>query len=209
MTTRLSVHEGHGRPSRNPYRTPPRPPDLFLALLIIALTICTTTFAQLSISTSSLPLTVTLPPLNTSTQAFDLSITSTSPITSLFLTLSICSLGSNTSIIPAVLVSLNPGNFDIDENSAPDRNSGGVGKANRKARGADVWALAWDKGFANWTYVDEDGAESVTMRIGFAEGEEASEGNVVLQLGASVDGMSPAYCICQADDQSLSKPYHL
>jgi hypothetical protein len=200
MTIRQSNLEGHGRPSRNPYRKPPRPPELFLAFLVFALTICTTTFAQLSLSTSSLPLTVTLPPLNTSTQAFDLSITSTSPIISLFLTLSICSLGSNTSIIPAVLVSLDPENFDIDENSVPDRNSGGVGKANRKA---------WDKGFANWTYVDEEGADSVTMRIGFAEGEEASEGNVVLQLGASVDGMSPAYCIRQADEQNLNMQYHL
>lgn len=72
----------------------------------------------------------------------------------------------------------------------PDRASGGTGKANRKARGADVWALAWDKGFANWTYIDEDGVNGVTMRLGFAEGEEVSDGNVVLQLGASVDGES-------------------
>ena len=200
MTIRLSQPEGYDRPSRNRCRKPPRPPEFFLAFLVFALTICTTTFAQLSLSTSSLPLTVTLPPLNTSTQAFDLSITSSSPITSLYLTLSICSLGSNASIIPAILVSLDPENFDIDENSVSDRNSGGVLKANRKARGADVWALAWDKGFANWTFVDEEGVDSVTMRIGFAEGEEASEGNVVLQLGASVDGMSAASTpICQAD----------
>jgi hypothetical protein len=157
--------------------------------LLLALTICSTTLGQLSLSTTSLPLTVTLPPLNTSTQAFDLSITSSNPITSLYLTLSICSLGSNASIIPAIIVSLDPDNFDIDGNSGPDRLSGGIEKANRKARGADVWALAWDKGFANWTYVDEEGTEGVTMRIGFAEGEEASDGNVVLQLGASIDGM--------------------
>jgi len=192
MTIRLRMSEGRGRLPRNPYRKPPRPPELFMAFLILALTICTTTFAQLSLSTSSLPLTVTLPPLNTSTQAFDLSITSPSAITSLYLTLSICSLGSNTSIVPAILVSLDPENFDIDENSVSDRNSGGVVKANRKARGADVWALAWDKGFANWTYVDDEGTDNVTMRIGFAEGEEASEGNVVLQLGAGVNGMSAA-----------------
>ena len=37
------------------------------------------------------------------------------------------------------------------------------------------------------------------MRIGFAEGEEASEGNVVLQLGASVDGMSAESSMCEAD----------
>jgi hypothetical protein len=200
MTIRPTNIEGHGRPARNPYRKPPRPPEFFLAFLLCALTICTTTFAQLSLSTSSLPITVTLPPLNTSTQAFDLSITSPSVITSLYLTLSICSLGSNTSIIPAILVSLDPENFDIDENSVSDRNSGGVLKANRKARGADVWALAWDKGFANWTYVDEEGVENVTMRIGFAEGEEASEGNVVLQLGASVDGMSVESSMSEADE---------
>ena len=201
---RLTHFKGENGPPRNRYRKPPRPPEFFLALLVFALTICTTTFAQLSLSTSSLPLTVTLPPLNTSTQAFDLSITSPSPITSLYLTLSICSLGSNTSIIPAILVSLDPENFDIDENSVSDRNSGGVLKANRKARGADVWALAWDKGFANWTYVDEEGVDNVTTRIRFAKREEASEGNVVLQLGASVDGISAASTsICQAD---ISEP---
>jgi hypothetical protein len=200
MTIRLTNLAGHGRQLRKPCRKPPRPPELFLAFLLCALTICTTTLAQLSLSTSSLPLTVTLPPLNTSTQAFDLSITSPLPITSLYLTLSICSLGSNTSIIPAIIVTLDPGNFEIDENSVSDRNSGGVEKANRKARGADVWALAWDKGFANWTYVDEEGVDNVTMRIGFAEGEEASEGNVVLQLGASVDGMPAESSMCEADE---------
>ena len=83
-------------------------------------------------------------------------------------------------------------------------------KANRKARGADVWALAWDKGFANWTYVDEDGVESVTMRIGFAEGEEASEGNVVLQLGASVDGMSAeSIPVAELIFQNLNRRYRL
>jgi peroxiredoxin len=90
-----------------------------------------------------------------------------------------------------------------------DRDSGGVVKANRKARGADVWALAWDKGFANWTYVDEEGVDNVTMRIEFSEGQEASEGNVILQLGASVDGMSAKSCICRANDQNLNKRYRL
>jgi len=193
MTLRLDDLGPNARPARNRYVKPRRPPD-FMAFVLLALTICTTALAQLSVSTSSLPLTVALPPLNTSTQAYDLSITSASPITSLYLTLSICSVGSNTSIIPAVLVALDPENFDIDENSVSDRASGGVEKANRKARGADVWALAWDKGFANWTYVDDEGADSVVMRIGFAEGEEVSEGNVVIQLGASVEGRSIDSC---------------
>jgi hypothetical protein len=190
MIFTLNEFGGHGRPPRNRNLNPSRPPE-FLAFFILALTICTTTLAQLTLSTSSLPLTVTLPPLNTTTQAYDLSITSPSSlITSLYLTLSICSVGSNTSIIPAILVSLDPENFDIDQNSVSDRTSGGVDKANRKARGAAVWALAWDRGFANWTYADDDGVESVLMRLEFAEGEEVSEGNVVIQLGASLDGTS-------------------
>lgn len=93
----------------------------------------------------------------------------------------------------------NPGEFDIDDNSVSDRNSGGVEKANRRARGGDVWSLAWDKGFANWTFVDDGDGDSgnddaglreIVMRIGFAEGVEISEGNVVIQLAAAVDGAS-------------------
>jgi calcium channel MID1 len=145
-----------------------------------------------SISTASLPLTISLPPLNASSPAFDLLITSpsTSTITSLYLTLSICSLGTNTSIIPAALVSTDVSDFDINDNSVSDRLSGGVERANRKAKGRDVWALSWDKGFANWTYVDDTGVGEIGMRIGFADGQEVSDGNVVIQLGAGVDGMS-------------------
>jgi hypothetical protein len=67
--------------------------------------------------------------------------------------------------------------------------SGGVERANRKAKGRDVWALSWDKGFANWTYVDDTGVQEIGMRIGFADGQEVSDGNVVIQLGAGVDRM--------------------
>ena len=199
MAFPVNRYPGKGFPSTKlmPPR-PLRPPQWsFLALVLAALTICSTTFAQLTLSTSSLPLTVTLPALNTTTAAFDLSITSLNPITSLYLTLSICSLGSNSSIIPAVLVTTNPGEFDIDDNSVSDRNSGGVEKANKRARGGDVWALAWDKGFANWTFVDDSdgdadnkdaGLREIVMRIGFANGVEISEGNVVIQLAAALDG---------------------
>jgi hypothetical protein len=37
--------------------------------------------------------------------------------------------------------------------------------------------------------VDDEGLSGpVGLRIGFVEGEEISEGNVVLQLGAALDG---------------------
>jgi hypothetical protein len=158
-------------------------------LLACLLGLLATTSAQLSLSTTSLPLTISLPPLNASSPAFDLQINPATTITSLFLTLSICSLGSNTSIIPAILVSTDLPDYDLGDDSASARDSGGVGKANRKARGRGVWALAWDKGFANWTYVDDEGLSGpVGLRIGFVEGEEISEGNVVLQLGAALDG---------------------
>jgi calcium channel MID1 len=163
-----------------------------LTLIITGLLFCSAVVAQVSISTASLPLTISLPPLNASSPAFDLLITSpsTSTITSLYLTLSICSLGTNTSIIPAALVSTDVSDFDINDNSVSDRLSGGVERANRKAKGRDVWALSWDKGFANWTYVDDTGVGEIGMRIGFADGQEVSDGNVVIQLGAGVDGMS-------------------
>lgn len=146
-------------------------------------------FAQISLSTASLPLNLALPPLNASRPAFDVQINPASAITSLYLTFSICSLGSNTSVIPAIIVSTNLPNYDLGDDTDPDKMSGGIGKANRRAGRGDVWALAWDKGFTNWTYVDDEGLSGpVGLRIGFTDGEEVSDGNVVLQLGAALNG---------------------
>lgn len=69
-----------------------------------------------------------------------------------------------------------------------------------------MWALAWDKGFANWTYVDDEGLTGpIGLRIGYAEGEEISDGNVVLQLGAATDGKLVLARLRIADAQGLYK----
>jgi hypothetical protein len=188
-----STTEGRRRIPTHRLPKPSGPPELPRFMIIITfaciLSLLSTTIAQLSLSTASLPLTLTLPPLNASKPAFDLQINPAAEVTSLYLTFSICALGSNTSIIPAVVVSTDLSNYDLGDDSDSDKSSGGIGKANRRGGGGDVWALAWDKGFANWTYVDEEGLMGpVGLRIGFAEGEEISDGNVVLQLGAAIDG---------------------
>lgn len=191
-------------------RNPPRPPEFsqFNVLITFAciLGLLSTTIAQISVSTASLPLTLSLPPLNASKPAFDLQINPAATVTSLCLTFSICSLGSNASIIPAVVVSTDLPNFDLGDDSDSDKSSGGVAKANRRGGGGDVWALAWDKGFANWTYVDDEGLTGpIGSRIGYAEGEEISDGNVVLQLGAATDGKLVLARLRIADAQGLYK----
>lgn len=70
-----------------------------------------------------------------------------------------------------------------------DPDSGGTSYANRRMRDGGLWSLSWDGGFANWTYPGEDALGGpVGMRIGFEEGLDVAEGNVVIQLGASTEG---------------------
>lgn len=70
-----------------------------------------------------------------------------------------------------------------------DSDSGGTGRANRRLEDGGLWSLSWDGGFANWTYPDGGALEGpIGMRIGFEEGLDVAEGNVIIQLAASTEG---------------------
>lgn len=185
MTPTPTQFGAHGRPPRNHGFRPPRPPELpLLALFLVALSALSIAYAQISIS--SMPSTTTLPALNTSSSVLDITLP---PSPSLYLTLSICSLNSNDTQLPSVLVSTSPPDFELDERTTADRASGGTERANRRVRGGGLWSLSWDQGFANWTNPSDDALQGpVGMRLGFVQDQEIAEGNLVLQLRVSGDG---------------------
>jgi hypothetical protein len=159
-------------------------------ILILFSVISCLSVALAQIITPALPFTVTLPALNSSNPILDLILpTSAFPSSSIYLTLSICSLNSNTSQTPNVLVSTAPPDYEQDDRMTSDADSGGTARTNMRMRGGDLWNLSWDEGFANWTYPDQDALESpVGIRIGFEEGLDVAEGNLLIQLSASRDG---------------------
>lgn len=149
------------------------------------------------ISISGLPSLLTLPPLNKTSPLLQISLPTTSP---LYITLNICSLTSNTSLVPTVLLTTtSPPVFSLgSRRPVSDFNSGGTNRdtANKVNRDEDVWSVTWDKGFANWTWADE---EPVGVGILFGLGLKvdgsvdedvagSGEGNVVIQLGVSSTG---------------------
>lgn len=163
----------------------------------------TTSSSTSTISIPILPTLISLPPLNASSRQLRVSIPP-SPSSPLYITLNLCQLTSNTSLIPAVRIStLSPPSFDVSRTVA-DSGSGGVGMPNRRARGNGVWELSWDGGFANWTitdtgaytYTDAGEANRVEMMIGLGvqaggslqAGMTVESGNMQIQLGVSADG---------------------
>jgi hypothetical protein len=143
----------------------------------------------------SVPTTLSLPSLNASARQIRLSL----PPRSTYITLNICGLTSNATLLPDVRISTSEeASFDITRVSR-DHSSGGVGIPNRRARGSDTWNLSWDKGFANWTRIglDESSSEGgVEMLLGLGltltgnleAGLTVASGNVVIQLSISEDG---------------------
>jgi len=209
-------------PTRCPtHRKPPRPPEkpplrlaplstfilLFIALLSLlhpthGLAQETTSHSSSSnpspsaistISISGLPSLLTLPPLNSTAPTIQLDLPTTS---SLYITLNICSLGANTSLIPSVLLSTaSPTVFNLGTRPSADRESGGVGRANRRSRAGTTWLLEWDMGFANWTSTGEEVGVAVFLGMGLrvdgsVDGSVLGQGNVVVQIGIAGDGTS-------------------
>ncbi|KAL7422903.1 stretch-activated cation channel mid1 [Cryptotrichosporon argae] len=162
-----------------------------------------------TISLSGLPVTYTLPSLNSTLPYFILDLPT---VSSLFLTLNICGLGTNASVVPSVLVSAittstassssstsSTSPYAIGTRASADAASGGVGAPNRKSRAGATWLLEWDAGFANWTWT---GTQSVDASVlvglnvgtdGTVGGTDADDGNIVVQFSASTDG--PLYAL--------------
>jgi len=189
-------------------RIPARPPDkarnirstamfhvlLFLVALICVplLTIAQSATVSTTVNLPDLPLQLTLPPLNSTSPTIQLSLANTS---NLFITFDICSLGSNTTLIPTVLVSTaSPPSFNFGTRSSLDYGSGGVGKPNRRNRAGTVWRLEWSMGFANWTKTDVD---SLPISILIGNGLQIDgtvdeslleQGNVIVRVGLATDG---------------------
>ncbi|ODO11485.1 hypothetical protein I350_00265 [Cryptococcus amylolentus CBS 6273] len=164
-----------------------------------------------SVSFSSLPTSVSLPPLNSSSPGLRLNFTD---VQSLYLTLSICSLTSNTSLLPRALISASmPLSFDLGSKAVRDQSSGGLtasvggnGVNKRSSKDGTTWEMEWSYGFGNWSWssngggykdvgvlfglgLDKDGQTLNTSMIG--------SGNVVMQLDASTrsqqSGLTAAY----------------
>lgn len=145
----------------------------------------------ISLAVPGLPALITLPAINASHPTVQLSFPATAP---LFLTFSICALSTNASLVPTVLVATGgQPSLDLGTRPSSDAASGGTqaGGWNQKSRGAAVWSLAWDQGFANWTAPTTASPSTTTVLIGLNMETSAnvasitSRGNVEIQLGAS------------------------
>ena len=146
------------------YRLPPRPPDMSKSpltcvyhhiVLLIILVSCfgplqtsaqstastsspsSSTFAaspQSTIIISGLPSLLNLPYLNSTNPTIQIELPTTSPI---FITLNICSVGTNVSLLPTVLLSTaSPPVFSLGTRSVVDRESGGLAVPNKRNRAA-------------------------------------------------------------------------
>lgn len=144
-----------------------------------------------TLSLSALPTTVSLEPLNASSPAIQIEFPQTP---SLFITLNICALGTNTSVLPSAIVSLqSPPSFALGRTTS-DPDSGGLSTPNKVDRNGDPWILEWSKGFANWTTNEPDDQfqASLLLAIGLdADGTFDNStlpgdlGDIVLEIGAS------------------------
>lgn len=146
------------------------------------------------------PATVSLPPLNSSHPLLQLALPSTS---SLYLTFSVCSLTSNTTILPTVLISTSsPASFNLGSKPIRDASAGGVptssggkGYNYKSGKNGATWELAWSSGFGNWT-LNGTSETQVHLLLGLGLGSDGStlnttgvgNGNVVVQMGASTGG---------------------
>nr|XP_031862828.1 uncharacterized protein CI109_001840 [Kwoniella shandongensis]KAA5529900.1 hypothetical protein CI109_001840 [Kwoniella shandongensis] len=160
-----------------------------------------------TLNLATLPTTLSLPLLNTTAPLLQLSFPSTA---SLFLTFSICSLSSNNSILPTILISTGGSDsttFNLGLKSISDPSSGGVsrygsGYNRRSGRSGSTWSVSWDKGFGNWTWAGQEDVEvDILIGLGLAtDGVTMSPldvtGGVTIQLGAStrspVNTLSPS-----------------
>lgn len=222
MSTR-DRHSGRSRTGRPPERSQRSATSgwrVFAAVILLLSLVLPITLAQPSpsapgpiqnLSIAAIPALINLTPLNSTRPTIQLSLP---PTPDLFLTFNLCSLTSNSSLLPTVLISTaaDPA-WSLGARSTADSGSGGTreGGHNRRSRQGAVWSLVWDKGFGNWTMSGMGQGEQVKMLLSldvdvngaFRSGVGA--GNMVIQLGVS--SMSERtynpLSMTETDDQTL------
>ncbi|WVF72129.1 hypothetical protein IAT40_006941 [Kwoniella sp. CBS 6097] len=130
-------------------------------------------------SLSTLPTSLSLPALNTSSPAIQLDLPS---ISSIYLTFSICTLTSDQTLLPNILISIDdPPNFDLSSSSklVNDASSGGLGTGKtgwnqRTGKNGGTWLINWEKGFGNFTI-----STSSSSADDDDDGDGAGEGAVI------------------------------
>nr|KIR84607.1 calcium channel [Cryptococcus tetragattii IND107] len=129
-------------------------------------------------SFKSLPTTVSLPPLSISHPLLQLSLPSTST-SSLYLTFSICSLTSNPTMLPTVLISTSsPASFNLGSKPIRDASAGGVPTSSggqgynfKSGKNGVTWGLQWSNGFGNWT-LNGTSEPQVNLLLGLGLGND-------------------------------------
>ena len=152
-----------------------------------------------TLSIPSLPFTTSLPAFNSTSPSITLTLPS---VSSLYITLQICTLGQNTSIIPqAILSTSSPPSFGLGR-TVSNPQSGGSPIVNRISRDGDPVSLSFNQGFANYTYTDQE-VIGATLLIGLGVDNQgnvnttlvpASNRNVVVNIDISSDGKSFPHC---------------
>ncbi|ADV20414.1 calcium channel [Cryptococcus gattii E566] len=204
QTVQLDCEKGCSRGTQPPQRLKPRhrqrykfPGLIHTSAMVTLVLLCmlsmlpsvvaqTTTGLSSSTATNtptssfkSLPTTVFLPPLNNSHPLLQLSLPSTST-SSLYLTFSICSLTSNPTMLPTVLISTSsPASFNLGSKPIRDASAGGVPTSSggqgynfKSGKNGVTWGLQWSNGFGNWTL----------------NGTSEAQVNLLLGLGLGNDG---------------------
>ncbi|OCF45449.1 hypothetical protein I317_00695 [Kwoniella heveanensis CBS 569] len=127
-------------------------------------------------SLPSIPTSLSLPALNTSSPAIQLDLPS---ISSIYLTFSICTLTSNQTLLPNILVSTDdPPNFDLTSSSklVNDASSGGLGSGKtgwnqRTGKNGGTWLINWKNGFGNFTIASSSSTSSDDGDDGGVQGD--------------------------------------
>jgi calcium channel MID1 len=104
----------------------------------------------------------------------------------LYITINICALTSNTSILPTVLVSTaSPPSWTLGTRTSSDSGSGGTSEGgwNLKSRSGNLWEMTLDEGFGSLMFGLGLLADGTTQSV-------SASGNVAIQLGVSSSGMS-------------------
>ncbi|EIW69653.1 hypothetical protein TREMEDRAFT_62522 [Tremella mesenterica DSM 1558] len=188
----------------------------FIQILLLYSYYISTCAAQSATSTSSitapssiptitiptLPSLLALSPLNLSHPSLSLSLPQSD---SLYVTLNLCSLSSNTSLLPTIRLSTSdPPSFILGSRTSVDVTSGGFHSSpNKRSRSGITWELEWDRGFANWTSSSLSASVNLLIGLGLSDdGIDTSvitnaDGNVVVQIGLSsqkpIHSLSPTF----------------